>query len=88
MPFAANRKIRAVIASPLAVAAVGLGAVVTGGHPAVAAACPNANAPVATAGASGAPAYTYIRGCIASFDSTPIVYNLYLPTTATAKHPA
>jgi ABC-2 type transport system ATP-binding protein len=88
MPFAANRKIRAVIASPLAVAAVGLGAVVTWGHPAVAAACPNANAPVATAGASGAPAYTYIRGCIASFDSTPIVYNLFLPTTATAKHPA
>lgn len=87
MPFA-SRRIRAALASPLALAAAGLGLVVSTGHSAGAASCPSAAAPVKQAAASGTPAYTYIRGCIASFDSTPIVYNLFLPAAASATNKA
>jgi len=43
--------------------------------PALAQACPNSS--VTTVSAS--PSYTYTRGCILSFDGTPIVYNLFEP---------
>jgi ABC-2 type transport system ATP-binding protein len=46
---------------------------------ALAQSCPNS----ATTTVSGSPSYTYTRGCILSFDGTPIVYNLFEPL-----HPA
>ncbi len=39
--------------------------------------CPNAS----TSTVSGKPSYSYTRGCIVSFDGTPIVYNLFEPTS-------
>ena len=84
-----SRRLRALLASPLAVAALGTGLVVgTAGTSAHAAACPHAEARVTHAKAGTTPAYTAVRGCIASFDGTPIVYNLFTPATAGAKHPA
>jgi ABC-2 type transport system ATP-binding protein len=41
--------------------------------------CPNSS----TSTVTGSPSYTYTRGCILSFDGTPIVYNLFEPM-----HPA
>lgn len=59
------------------------GAVVTvlafGAGTASAQSCPNSN----TTTVSGKPSYTYTRGCIISYDGTPIVYNLFEPP-----HPA
>jgi ABC-2 type transport system ATP-binding protein len=45
--------------------------------------CPNASAGVV----KGSPSYDYTRGCIVSFDGTPIVYNLFTPLDASAGHP-
>src|SRR5947209_7309586 len=84
-----SRRLRALLASPLAVAALGTGLVGgPAGTSAHAAACPHAEARVTHAKAGTTPAYTAVRGCIASFDGTPIVYNLFTPATAGAKHPA
>lgn len=48
--------------------------------------CPNASThDVAATGTS--PAYTYTRGCVVSFDGTPIVYNLFEPTDASETNP-
>jgi ABC-2 type transport system ATP-binding protein len=58
----------AACASALAVAAVGAGA-------ADANTCPGAS----TSTVKASPSYTYTRGCIVSFDGTPIVYNLFEP---------
>jgi hypothetical protein len=44
--------------------------------PAVAQSCPNS----ATTTVSASPSYAYTRGCILSFDGTPIVYNLFEPS--------
>ena len=52
---------------------LGTAAVLAG--PAMAQSCPNHT----TTTVSGSPSYTYIRGCIRSFDRTPIVYNLFEP---------
>lgn len=46
---------------------------------AAAKACPNAS----TQTVSGSPSYHYTRGCMVSYDGTPIVYNLFEPL-----HPA
>lgn len=43
--------------------------------PASAQSCPNHTKSTV----SGSPSYTYVRGCIRSFDGTPIVYNLFEP---------
>jgi ABC-2 type transport system ATP-binding protein len=43
--------------------------------PALAQSCPNHSRSTV----SGDPSYTYLRGCIRSFDGTPIVYNLFEP---------
>ncbi len=43
--------------------------------PALAQSCPNHK----TTTVSGKPSYTYVRGCIRSFDGTAIVYNLFEP---------
>ncbi|HET9719427.1 MAG TPA: CocE/NonD family hydrolase [Solirubrobacteraceae bacterium] len=43
--------------------------------PALAQTCPNHSKTTV----SGHPSYTYVRGCIRSFDGTPIVYNLFEP---------
>src|ERR1700720_1353999 len=43
--------------------------------PALAQSCPHPT----TTTVSGTPSYTYVRGCIRSFDGTPIVYNLFAP---------
>jgi ABC-2 type transport system ATP-binding protein len=43
--------------------------------PALAQSCPNST----TTTVSASPSYTYVRGCIRSFDGTPIVYNLFEP---------
>lgn len=43
--------------------------------PALAQSCPNHT----TTTVSGSPSYTYVRGCMRSFDGTPIVYNLFEP---------
>jgi len=82
-------RLRALVASPLAIATVGAALVVaTGAGQAVhAAACPHVESTVQQAATNSAPGYTYERGCIASFDGTPIVYNLFTPTNATAQHP-
>ena len=61
------------------VAIVALGATWASAGPALAKACPNHT----TTTVSGSPSYTYVRGCILSWDSTPIVYNLFEPL-----HPA
>src|SRR4051794_4002228 len=37
--------------------------------------CPNSSTQTVT----GTPSYTYPRGCMLSFDGTPIVYNLFEP---------
>ena len=63
-----------------AVAALGaslLGAATAGvlAGPAAAQSCPNHT----TTTVSASPSYTYTRGCIVSFDGTPIVYNLFEP---------
>src|SRR5436305_11128617 len=42
--------------------------------------CPNSS----TSTVSGTPSYSYTRGCIVSFDSTPIVYNLFEPQDPSA----
>ena len=55
-----------------AVAALAAG---VGTSNAAAAECPNAS----TTTVSGSPSYSYTRGCIDSFDGTPIVYNLFEP---------
>src|SRR4051794_16817563 len=52
-----------------------LGAAVVPAAPAVAKSCPNAS----TSTVTGTPSYTYTRGCMLSFDGTPIVYNLFEP---------
>lgn len=72
---------RPAIASPVALASLAVGLVVaTGaGSPVHAAACPHADKPVTVAKTANNPGYTAIRGCIASFDGTPIVYNLFVP---------
>lgn len=62
----------AAAASALCVAAL----VPTG---AAARSCPNSSTSTVTA----SPSYTYTRGCIVSYDGTPIVYNLFEPL-----HPA
>ena len=59
---------------------LGTAAVLAG--PAVAQSCPNHT----TTTVAGSPSYTYIRGCIKSFDGTPIVYNLFEPTGTLADH--
>jgi len=46
-----------------------------GAGPAAAQSCPHSS----TQTVSGSPSYTYTRGCIVSFDGTPIVYNLFEP---------
>jgi ABC-2 type transport system ATP-binding protein len=56
----------------VAVAALGCALSASG---ASAAECPNAS----TTTVSGTPSYTYTRGCITSFDGTPIVYNFFEP---------
>lgn len=43
--------------------------------PALAQSCPNHT----TTTVSASPSYSYVRGCIVSFDGTPIVYNLFEP---------
>lgn len=58
-----------------------------GGGEALAASCPNATAPTVVAASSAGPGYRFIRGCIASFDGTSIVYDLYEPLAASASHP-
>jgi ABC-2 type transport system ATP-binding protein len=55
-------------ASALALAAIGAGG-------AAAKACPSRS----TSTVKASPSYTYTRGCIVSFDGTPIVYNLFEP---------
>ena len=42
----------------------------------------------ARAASSPAPTYTAERGAITSFDGTPIVYNLFEPSSASARRPA
>jgi len=81
-------RIRALLASPLAVAAAGatLAIAPSSGH-ASAASCPSAAAAVKHAKTATTPAYTSVRGCIASFDGTPIVYNLFTPAGADSAHP-
>jgi ABC-2 type transport system ATP-binding protein len=54
---------------------VALGATVMFASPALAKSCPNST----TTKVSASPSYTYVRGCIRSFDGTPIVYNLFEP---------
>jgi ABC-2 type transport system ATP-binding protein len=77
---------RVVLCSPLLLGAAGaLIAAGTGGA-AHAATCPSSTT-TTVAAASGAPGYRYVRGCIASFDATPIVYNLFEPLTASPRHP-
>jgi ABC-2 type transport system ATP-binding protein len=66
------RKRAATLAAVLSVAAAGAAA---SAAPALAQSCPNAS----TSTVSAAPSYTYVRGCIRSFDGTPIVYNLFEP---------
>jgi ABC-2 type transport system ATP-binding protein len=84
-----SRRLRALLASPLALAAIGTSLAATGtGAAAHADTCPRADAAVTHAKTGNAPGYTAVRGCIASFDGTPIVYNLFTPATASAKHPA
>lgn len=41
--------------------------------------CPNSSTTTVT----GKPSYTYTRGCVVSFDGTPIVYNLFEPLNPT-----
>ena len=53
-----------------AVASIGMFA-----GPALAQSCPNSD----TTTVSASPSYTYTRGCVLSFDGTPIVYNLFEP---------
>lgn len=81
---------RALLASPLAVAVAGASLVLAGGagQAVHAASCPSVESTTHQAASNSAPAYTYVRGCIASFDSTPIVYNLFTPATASARHPS
>jgi ABC-2 type transport system ATP-binding protein len=69
-----TRRIRRALAGTMAVASCAtLGAV--GATSASAQTCPNAS----TSTVSGTPSYTYTRGCMISFDGTPIVYNLFEP---------
>lgn len=84
-----SRRIRGLIASPLAVIAAGAGLVASGGVATAvhAAACPHASASYVAA-TKTTPAYRYTRGCIDSFDATPIVYNLFVPASASSRHPS
>ncbi len=52
-----------------------LGAAAAVAAPAAAESCPNHT----TTTVAGSPSYTYVRGCIRSFDGTAIVYNLFEP---------
>jgi ABC-2 type transport system ATP-binding protein len=58
-------------------------------HPnaAFAASCPTATTPTTVAATPASPGYTFVRGCIVSFDGTSIVYDLYEPLDASAAHP-
>ena len=66
------RRAAALLGSMLLVA---LGATVMFASPALAKSCPNST----TTKVSASPSYPYVRGCIRSFDGTPIVYNLFEP---------
>src|SRR4051794_13234162 len=61
-----------------AAAALVVGALALPAAPALGQACPNSSTSTVT-GTPPAPSYTYTRGCIVSFDGTPIVYNLFEP---------
>lgn len=78
---------RLVLGSPVLLAALGALITVGTGGTAHAATCPNSTTSTVAA-SSGAAGYRYVRGCIDSFDGTPIVYNLFEPLNASAAHPA
>ncbi|HVA60257.1 MAG TPA: CocE/NonD family hydrolase [Mycobacteriales bacterium] len=80
-----SRISRGALASPLLLAALGTGLAVATGGAAHAATCPSSTT-TRVAASGGAVAYSYVRGCITSFDGTPIVYNLFEPTGASARH--
>src|SRR5437660_901037 len=64
------------VVAALAAATLGaLGSSTIFASAALARSCPNA----ATTKVSASPSYSYTRGCIRSFDGTPIVYNLFEP---------
>lgn len=88
-PFARPRRqrlTRIALGSPLILASLGTALAMGTGGPAHAATCPNASTSTVAAG-GGAPAYRYTRGCMTSFDGTPIVYNLFEPMDASPAHP-
>lgn len=64
---------RLTLVGALTVGMLALGTLTAG--TAVARSCPNSS----TKTVSGNPSYTYERGCIVSYDGTPIVYNLFEP---------
>jgi ABC-2 type transport system ATP-binding protein len=74
----------AVVATSVAMAVASF---VTGHGAVQAATCPAADAPVTVAATATTPGYTLTRGCIDSFDATPIVYDLYEPLDASPSHP-
>jgi len=71
------------ILTALAAAASAIVMVAIGAGGALAKTCPWSS----TSTVSGTPSYKYTRGCIVSFDGTPIVYNLFEPLDASAAHP-
>jgi ABC-2 type transport system ATP-binding protein len=70
-----RQRLLVVLAASASVAVMAL----AGAGSAAANTCPNTS----TSTVTGTPSYTYTRGCIISFDGTPIVYNLFEPL-----HPA
>jgi ABC-2 type transport system ATP-binding protein len=72
---------RILVALGAAVSVMGMVAAGAGG--ALAKTCPWRS----TSTVTGTPSYKYTRGCIVSFDGTPIVYNLFEPLDASAAHP-
>ncbi len=66
-------RVASLTAAALLLATVGAGT-------ATAKSCPNSS----TSTVSGSPSYTYVRGCIVSYDGTPIVYNLFEPLSPAA----
>lgn len=73
-----SRRRRAAAALGAGLIAAGTSALTAG--PALARSCPNETTTTVT----GSPSYTYERGCIRSFDGTPIVYNLFEPLNPAA----
>lgn len=79
--------LRTTVAWLLALVAITAFPGLVGGGEALAASCPNASGPTTFAATSTSPGFRFVRGCIVSYDGTPIVYDLYEPLDASASHP-